>query len=150
MEAAVRIARRTSPRSGQACGAQRLRIDCAVGLRTIVFLLLRIFGLGRMREKRFLGLLASGLGLVAGILMLAAAAEARLDLARLAVAFGVLYGSYLIFRGKSSLVSGWAKIRMGAWINLVLGLATLLIPGGQGGMSSLLAVASGILGLLSA
>jgi hypothetical protein len=121
-----------------------------VGLRTIAFLLFRIFGLGRMTEKRFLGLLASGLGLLAGILMLAAAAEARLDLARLAVAFGVLYGSYLIFRGKSSLLFGWAKIRMGAWINLVLGLATLLIPGGQGGTPSLLAVASGILGLLSA
>lgn len=102
-----------------------------------------------MTEKRFLGLLAFGLGLLAGLLMLAAAAEARFDLARLAVALGVLYGSYLILRGKASLLFGWAKTRMGALINLVLGLATLLIPGGQGGTAALLAIASGIVGLIS-
>lgn len=82
--------------------------------------------------------------------MLSVAAESRLDIAGLLVALGVLYGSYLILRGKGSLLFGWAKTRMGAMINLVLGLATLLIPGGQGGTPSLLAIASGIVGLISA
>jgi len=45
---------------------------------------------------------------------------------------------------------GWAKTRMGALINLVVGIATLIIPGGVGGTASILAIVSGVLGLLAA
>ena len=116
----------------------------------IASLFLGILGWGRVSEKRLLGLVALGLGLIAGILMLASAAGARLNWIEIAAALGVLYGSYLIYRGKVGVLVGWAKTRMGAFLNLIIGLATLLIPGGVGGNASLLAVASGVLGLLSA
>jgi hypothetical protein len=112
-------------------------------------LFMAVLGWGRVSERRLLGLLALGLGLVAGVLMLADGA-ARSGLIGIAAGLGVLYGSYLMYRGKVSLIMGWAKTRTGAMINLIIGVATLLIPGGVGGTDSLLAVASGILGLLSA
>jgi len=39
---------------------------------------------------------------------------------------------------------------MGALINITIGVATLFIPGGLGGPSSILAIASGASGLLAA
>jgi hypothetical protein len=115
-----------------------------------VFLLLGVLGWGRISEKRFLGLLALGLGLIAGILMLSASVAARSNLIGIVAALGLLYGSYLIYRGKLALLMGWAKTRMGSAINLIIGIATFVIPGGAGGTLSVLAVASGVLGLLSA
>lgn len=103
-----------------------------------------------MSEKRLLGLLAFVLGLIGGILMLSSAAADGADAVGIAAAFGVLYGIYLIYRGKVGVIAGWAKTRMGALINLIIGIATLLLPGGVGGTASLLAIASGILGLVSA
>lgn len=97
-----------------------------------------------------MGLLAMVLGLIAGVLMLSAAVGHGSDLIGIVAGIGVLYGSYLIFRGKTSLLFGWAKTRMGAFIIIVIGVATLVIPGGLGGTSSILAIASGILGLVAA
>ncbi|HKW42880.1 MAG TPA: hypothetical protein VJP06_01715 [Thermoplasmata archaeon] len=102
-------------------------------------------------EKRIIGLLAALLGLVAGVLILLEASRGgSLDLGKTVVGLGVLLGSYLIFRGKTSLLFGWAKTRMGAVINLLLGVVTLILPGGVGGTASILALLSGILGLVSA
>ena len=42
------------------------------------------------------------------------------------------------------------ETRLGALINLAIGVLTLLIPGGVGGTPSILAIVSGILGFLSA
>lgn len=103
-----------------------------------------------MTEKRVMGLLAMVLGLVAGLLMLSASVRGGSDLIGIAAGIAVLYGSYLIFRGKTSLLFGWTKTRMGAFINIAIGTVTLLVPGGLGGTSSILAIASGVLGLLSA
>jgi len=102
-------------------------------------------------EKRIFALLALILGIIAAALILSAATRgSSLDVLGLLVGLGVLYGSYLIFRGKASLLMGWAKTRTGAVINLVLGVATLVIPGGVGGTASILAIVSGVLGLLAA
>lgn len=109
-----------------------------------------ILGWGRMTEKRLLGLLAMGLGLVAGVFMLSASVGHGSDVLGILASLGVLYGSYLIFRGKTGLLFGWAKTRMGGLINIGIGLATLLVPGGVGGTASILAIVSGILGLISA
>lgn len=116
----------------------------------IASLMLRVFGWGRMTEKRLMGLLAMVLGLIAGLLMLSGAVGHGADLIGIVAGIGVLYGSYLIFRGKTSLLFGWAKTRMGAFINLAIGVATLLVPGGLGGTPSILAIASGILALVAA
>ena len=63
---------------------------------------------------------------------------------------GVLYGSYLIYRGKTSILFGWGKTRLEALINLAIGVLTLLTPGGVAGPASILAIVSGTLGFLSA
>ncbi len=102
-------------------------------------------------EKRIFGLIALVLGLVAGVLMLFdVQANRNVDLVTLIAGIGVLYGSYLIYRGKTSILFGWGKTRLGALINLAIGVLTLLIPGGVGGIASILAIVSGILGFLSA
>jgi len=102
-------------------------------------------------EKRIFGLIALVLGLVAGVLMLLdVQANRNLDLVTLIAGIGVLYGSYLIYGGKTSILFGWGKTRLGALINLAIGVLTLLIPGGVGGIASILAIVSGILGFLSA
>src|SRR6266508_6453586 len=105
----------------------------------------------RWSEKRILGLIAALVGLVAGILILIAATAGQgvSLLLTAVVGLGVLYGSYLIYRGKTSLLFGWGKARLGAWINLILGVATLLLPGGVRGTESILAIVSGVLGLLA-
>jgi hypothetical protein len=104
-----------------------------------------------LTEKRILALVALVAGLAAGILVLAAVADRRaVDLFGLAAGVGILYGSYLIYRGKTSLLFGWAKTRLGAFINLGIGLVTLLVPGGVGGTPAILALVSGVLGLLAA
>jgi hypothetical protein len=100
-------------------------------------------------EKRLLALVSLGLGIVAGALMLSSATRGSLEILGILAGLGVLYGSYLIFRGKSSLLFGWAKSRTGALTNLILGIATLIIPGGVGGTPSILAIISGMLGLLA-
>ncbi len=104
-----------------------------------------------MVDKRLLALLGALLGLVAGVLILAGAAAGRggIELLGVLAGLGVLYGSYLIYRGKASWFS-WGRTRTGALINIALGLLTLLVPGGIGGLASLLAIASGFLGLLAA
>ncbi|MCI4371164.1 MAG: hypothetical protein L3J78_00785 [Thermoplasmata archaeon] len=102
-------------------------------------------------EKRIFAILALVVGLIAAVLILSASARgSSLDILGLLAGLGVLYGSYLIFRGKTSLLFGWAKTRTGAFLNLVIGLATLIIPGGIGGTASILAIVSGILGFLAA
>ena len=101
-------------------------------------------------EKRILGIIAMLLGLAAGILILISATSVqRIPILDVAVGLGILYGSYLIYRGKTSLLFGRSKARFGSWITLGLGAITFLIPGGVGGTPSILAVAGGILGLLS-
>ena len=102
-------------------------------------------------EKRIFALLGLVLGIVAAALILAGATRgSSLDVIGLLAGLGILYGSYLIFRGKTSLLFGWTKTRTGAVINLVLGVVTLLVPGGVGGTASILAIVSGVLGLLAA
>jgi len=102
-------------------------------------------------EKRIFGILALVLGLVAGILILLdVQAKGNVNLVTLIAGIGVLYGSYLIYRGKTSILFGWGKTRLGALINLAIGVLTLLIPGGVNGIASILAIVSGILGFLSA
>ena len=102
-------------------------------------------------EKRIFGLVALVLGLVAGVLILLDVQASRnVDLVTLIAGIGVLYGSYLIYRGKTSILFGWGKTRLGALLNLAIGVLTLLIPGGAGGPASILAILSGILGFLSA
>jgi len=102
-------------------------------------------------EKRIFGIIALVLGLVAGILILLdVQAKGNVNLVTLIAGIGVLYGSYLIYRGKTSILFGWGKTRLGALINLAIGVLTLLIPGGVNGMASILAIVSGILGFLSA
>ena len=104
-----------------------------------------------IREKRIFGIIALVLGLVAGILILLdVQAKGNVNLVTLIAGIGVLYGSYLIYRGKTSILFGWGKTRLGALINLAIGVLTLLIPGGVNGMASILAIVSGILGFLSA
>lgn len=102
-------------------------------------------------QKRLFALVAMILGLAAGVLILLAATAGR-EVSLLSVILGlaVFYGSYLIYRGKTSLLFGWGKTRLGAWINLILGFVTLVVPGGVGGTPSILAIVSGILGLLAA
>ncbi len=109
----------------------------------------------RWSEKRILGLIAALVGLVAGILILIAATAGQgVSLLTAVVGLGVLYGSYLIYRGKTGLPFGWGfgwgKARLGAWINLIIGVATLILHGGVGGTESILAIVSGVLGLLAA
>ena len=102
-------------------------------------------------EKRIFGIIAFVLGLVAGILILLdVQANQNVNLVTLIAGIGVLYGSYLIYRGKTSILFGWGKTRLGALINLAIGVLTLLIPGGVNGIASILAIVSGILGFLSA
>jgi hypothetical protein len=102
-------------------------------------------------EKRLLALVALLIGIIAGALILSDAAQrGTIDILSLLAGLGVLFGSYLIFRGKTSLLIGWAKTRTGAVINLVIGIATYIIPGGVGGTPSILAIVSGVIGLLAA
>jgi hypothetical protein len=102
-------------------------------------------------EKRLFGLLAMVLGLIAGILiLLGTQRNAGVDLLDLVIGLAILYGSYLIYRGKTGLLFGWAKTRLGAIINLSIGVITLLVPGGVGGTESILAILSGVLGLIAA
>jgi hypothetical protein len=102
-------------------------------------------------EKRLFGILAMIIGLIAGILILLAASGGRaVDLLAVVIGLVVLYGSYLIYRGKTGLLFGWAKTRFGAMINLAVGVITLIVPGGVGGTPSILAIVSGILGFLAA
>src|SRR3989475_11604469 len=102
-------------------------------------------------EKRLFGIIALILGLIAGVLILLnVQSKAGVALLTLIAGIGVLYGSYLIYRGKTSILFGWGKTRLGALINLVIGVLTLLIPGGVGGTPSILAILSGVLGFLSA
>lgn len=102
-------------------------------------------------ERRILALLALFLGLIAAALIMSESAGGpTLDVLGLLAGLGVLYGSFLIFRGKTSLLMGWAKARTGALINLAIGLGTLLLPGGVGGNASILAIVSGVIGFLSA
>src|SRR5437879_1442154 len=102
-------------------------------------------------EKRLFGLIALVLGLVAGVLILIdVRAKQNINLLNLIAGIGVLYGSYLIYRGKTSLFLGWGKTRLGSLINLAIGVLTLLIPGGIGGIASILATVRGIVGFLSA
>ena len=101
-------------------------------------------------EKRILGIMAMFAGVAAAILIFISATAARgFSVLQVVVGLGVLYGSYLIYRGKTSLVFGRSRARFGSWINLILGVATFVVPGGVGGTPSILAMASGILGLLS-
>jgi len=102
-------------------------------------------------EKRLFGLIALVLGIVAGILILLdVQAKQNINLLNVIAGIGVLYGSYLIYRGKTSILFGWGKTRLGSLVNLAIGVFTLLIPGGVGGIPSVLAIVSGILGFLSA
>ncbi len=102
-------------------------------------------------EKRVFGIIALVLGLVAGVLILLdVQTKQNIDLVKVIAGIGVLYGSYLIYRGKTSIHFGWGKTRLGSVINLAIGVLTLLIPGGVGGIASILAIVSGILGFLSA
>ena len=102
-------------------------------------------------EKRLFGLIALVLGIVAGILILLdVQAKQNINLLNVIAGIGVLYGSYLIYRGKTSILFGWGKTRLGSLVNLGIGVLTLLIPGGIGGIASVLAIVSGILGFLSA
>ena len=102
-------------------------------------------------EKRLFGLIALILGLEAGVLILLdLQAKHNIDLLNVIAGIGVLYGSYLIYRGKTSILFGWGKTRLGSLINLAIGVLTLLIPGGVGGIASILAIVSGIVGFLSA
>jgi hypothetical protein len=101
-------------------------------------------------EKRLFALIALGLGVAAAILILSASTQGSVDVLGLVAGLGVLYGSYLIFRGKTSLLLGWAKTRTGAIVNLVIGLVTLFLPGGVGGTASILAMVSGVVGFLAA
>ena len=102
-------------------------------------------------EKRLFGLIALILGLVAGVLILLdLQAKQNIDLLNVIAGIGVLYGSYLIYRGKTSILFGWGKTRLGSVINLAIGVLTLLMRGGVGGIASVLAIVSGILGFLSA
>src|SRR5437763_13066348 len=102
-------------------------------------------------EKRIFALLALILGIIAAALILSAATRgSSLDVLGLLVGLGVLYGSYLIFRGKTSLLMGWAKTRTGAVINLVPGVATWVIPAGVGGTASRPASVRGVLGTWAA
>lgn len=101
-------------------------------------------------EKRLFALLAPVLGLAGAVLILLEAASGRsVNILGLVVGLGILYGSYLIFRGRTSLLFGRAKGRTGAWINLVLGILTLVIPGVVGGTAAILAILSGVLGLIA-
>ena len=82
-------------------------------------------------QKRILGLIAALVGLVAGILILITATAGQgVSLLTAVVGLGVLYGSYLIYRGKTSLLFGWGKARLGAWINLILGAGLYAGPKG--------------------
>lgn len=102
-------------------------------------------------EKRIFGLIAFVLGVVAGVLILLDVQASRnINFVTLIAGIAVLYGSYLIYRGKTSILFGWGKTRLGALINLAVGVLTLLIPGGTGGAASILAILSGVLGFLSA
>jgi len=100
--------------------------------------------------KRLLGMVAALIGLAAAVLiLLAATAGNNFSLHFIAIGLGVLYGSYLIYRGKTSLLFGWGKTRLGAWVNLILGVLTLIIPGGVGGEPAVLAIVSGVLALFA-
>jgi hypothetical protein len=102
-------------------------------------------------EKRLLTLIALLIGILAGALMLSdAARRGTVEILGLLAGLGVLFGSYLIFRGKTSLLIGWAKTQTGAVVNLIIGIATYIIPGGVGGTPSILAIVSGVIGLLAA
>jgi len=84
-------------------------------------------------EKRIFGLIAFVFGLVAGILILLdVQANQNVNLVTLIAGIGVLYGSYLIYCGKTSILFGCGKTRLGSLINLAIGVLTLLIPGGVG------------------
>src|SRR2546428_14131806 len=102
-------------------------------------------------EKRLFGLIALALVLVGGVhILLDVQAKQSIDIVNVIAGIGVLYGSYLIYRGKTSILFGWGKTRLGSLINLAIGVLTLLIPGGVGGIASILAIVSGIVGFLSA
>src|SRR5207244_11838712 len=95
-------------------------------------------------EKRLFGLIALVLGLVAGVLMLLdVQAKQSIDLVNVIAGVGVLYGSYRNYRGKKSILFGWGQTPLGSFIILGMGGLTLRIPGGVGGIASVLAHVSG-------
>src|SRR5206468_10804685 len=96
-------------------------------------------------EKRLFGLIALVLGLVAGVLILLdVQAKQSIDLVNVIAGIGVLYRSYLIYRGKTSILLRWGKTRLGSLINLAIGVLTPLIPGGLGGIASSLPIVRGL------
>src|SRR2546427_8895379 len=102
-------------------------------------------------EKRLFGLIALVLEIVAGnLILLDVQAKQNINLLNVIAGIGVLYGSYLIYRGKTSVLFGRGKTRLGSLVNLPIGVLTPLIPRGVGGIPSVLAIVSGILGFLSA
>src|SRR5947208_16715814 len=102
-------------------------------------------------EKRLFGLIALVLGLVAGVLILLdVQAKQSIDLVNVIAGIGVLYGSYLIYRGKTSILFGWWKTPLGSLINLPTGVLTPLILGGVAGIASIFPILSGLVQFLSA
>src|SRR5207237_1039590 len=61
--------------------------------------------------KRIFALLGLAIGLIAAALMLSASARGSVYILGILAGLGLLYGSYLIFRGKTSLLFGCAKTR---------------------------------------
>ncbi|SRR5712691_374967 len=102
-------------------------------------------------EKRLFGIIALILGLIAGVLILLnVQSKGSVDLITLIAGIGVLYGSYLIDRGKNE-----HPLRLGE--DPPRGIdqprdrsVDPTDPGGVGGTPSILAILSGILAFLSA
>lgn len=103
-----------------------------------------------MNERRILTLIGLLLGLVAAVLLLVGVVTLRgnqeLTLefllgraVQLALALAILFGSLLMYRGKPS---------SGGLVNLILGVVVIVL--GYGTTEGVLAVLSGILGLIAA
>src|SRR2546422_11042373 len=91
-------------------------------------------------ETRLFGIIALILGLIAGVLILLnVQSKAGVDLLTLIAGIGVVYGRYMIYRGKTSILFGWGKNRLGALINIVIVVVYLLIAFGGGGKPATLA-----------
>lgn len=99
--------------------------------------------------KNFLGLGAVALGLAGGLLILAGSISGSLGLLGVLLSLGVFYGTYLMYRGRSGILFRGTRTRTGAFINLAIGILTLLVPGGVGDTVAIVIVLSGILGLLA-
>lgn len=115
----------------------------------IAFTLIAIFRWGGTTGRRLFASVAMVLGLVAGLWILSGVVDSsNVELLEVLAGLGVLYGTYLLFRGSTGVLFRGTRARTGALINLVIGVATLIVPGGAGGYASLLAIASGFLGLI--